>query len=235
MKLFTQGRYATVASTAALVIALGGSSYAAAALISGQNIQDGTVTTADVKNHNLKLKDFSSSARSGLTGAPGATGATGPQGAQGVPGAQGIQGVQGPAGPSNGFSVFNDNATALTGTYKTVLSLSVPAGSYVVSSKAIAYGNTNGEYAECTLGGGGSLDFSVATPTTSATFGYSMISLQDVVSTASATTLTLACASNGTTTHVYWKKLTAVKLGSLSNIGGPNVSLVPGGSAVDPR
>jgi hypothetical protein len=47
MKLFTQGRYATVASTAALVVALGGTSYAAALVTSG-DIQDGTIQTKDL-------------------------------------------------------------------------------------------------------------------------------------------------------------------------------------------
>ena len=57
MKLFTQGRYATVASTAALVVALGGTSYAAG-LVTGQQIKDGTVTTADIKDHTLQTKDL---------------------------------------------------------------------------------------------------------------------------------------------------------------------------------
>jgi hypothetical protein len=47
MKLFTQGRYATIASTAALVVALGGTSYAAAQITSG-DIKDGTIQTRDV-------------------------------------------------------------------------------------------------------------------------------------------------------------------------------------------
>jgi hypothetical protein len=47
MKLFTQGRYATVASTAALVVALGGTSYAAAQITSG-DIKDGTIQTVDL-------------------------------------------------------------------------------------------------------------------------------------------------------------------------------------------
>lgn len=47
MKLFTSGRYATVASTAALVVALGGTSYAAAQITSG-DIKDGTIQTRDV-------------------------------------------------------------------------------------------------------------------------------------------------------------------------------------------
>jgi hypothetical protein len=47
MKLFTQGRYATIASTAALVVALGGTSYAAAQITSG-DIKDGTIQNRDV-------------------------------------------------------------------------------------------------------------------------------------------------------------------------------------------
>ncbi len=48
MKLFTHTPYATVASTAALVLALGGTSYAAVK-ITGADIADGSVTTKDVK------------------------------------------------------------------------------------------------------------------------------------------------------------------------------------------
>ena len=53
MKLFTQGRYATVASTAALVVALGGTSYAAA-LVTSSDIQDGTIQTKDL-NPNARV------------------------------------------------------------------------------------------------------------------------------------------------------------------------------------
>ena len=77
MKIISSGRYAAVTSTLALVIALGGTSYAAAK-ITGRDIKDNTVTTADVKNHNLKLKDLSSSATSGLRGDQGDTGPVGP-------------------------------------------------------------------------------------------------------------------------------------------------------------
>ena len=83
-KIISSGRYAAVTSTLALVIALGGTSYAAAK-ITGRDIKDNTVTTADVKNHNLKLKDLSSSATSGLRGDQGDTGPVGPSDAYAVP------------------------------------------------------------------------------------------------------------------------------------------------------
>jgi hypothetical protein len=77
------GSYANVASTLALVVALGGTSYAAVA-ITGKDIKNGTVTSADVKNKTLKLKDFSSKAKTGLTGATGPAGPKGDTGAAGT-------------------------------------------------------------------------------------------------------------------------------------------------------
>ena len=47
MKLFTQGRYSTIVSTAALVLALGGTSYAAAQITSS-DIRDNTIQTRDI-------------------------------------------------------------------------------------------------------------------------------------------------------------------------------------------
>jgi hypothetical protein len=47
MKVFRSGSYAMVASTAALVVALGGTSYAAAQITSS-DIKDGTIQTKDV-------------------------------------------------------------------------------------------------------------------------------------------------------------------------------------------
>jgi hypothetical protein len=226
MKLFTQGRYATVASSAALVVALGGTSYAAA-LISGQDIQNGTVTTADVKNHNLKLKDFSSSARSGLTGATGATGATGPAGPQG---AQGAQGIQGPIGPSNAYSVYNDATTAMTGSYKTVLTLPLQAGSYVINAKALV-GRTTGtsQWAECLLTGLGAADYSVASVPSD---GYDdMVVNQTVVSSSTGGNVVFECYGTSGAV-VSWKKMTAIKVGAVSNIAGPNVAKVATGNSM---
>jgi hypothetical protein len=224
MKLFTQGRYATVASTAALVVALSGTSYAAVSLISGQNIRNGTVTTADIKNHNLKLKDFSSGARSGLTGATGATGATGPQGPQGLPGTQGIQGIQGPIGPSNAYSVFNDGTTAMTGSFKTVLTLPLQAGSYVINAKALV-GRTSGtsQWAECLMTGLGAADYSVASVPSD---GYDdMVVNQTVVSSSTGGNVIFECYGTSGAV-VSWKKMTAIKVGAVSNTGGPNVAKV---------
>jgi hypothetical protein len=91
MALFTHGRYATVSSTLALVVALSGASYAAG-VVTGDDIKNNTVTSKDIKDKTLTTKDFSSGVKSSLTGATGPTGASGPAGPAGG------QGPQGPAG-----------------------------------------------------------------------------------------------------------------------------------------
>lgn len=105
MKIITQGRYATVASTLALVIALGGTSYAAV-LITSADIKNNAVTTKDVKDKTLKVRDLAPGTRTALAGATGATGATGPAGAKGATGATGPQGPQGPAGTATAYAVI---------------------------------------------------------------------------------------------------------------------------------
>ena len=124
MKIISSGRYAAVTSTLALVIALGGTSYAAAK-ITGRDIKDNTVTTADVKNHNLKLKDFSSSATSGLKGDQGDTGPVGPSDAYAVP-------------PAISTVVGLSQSTTLLG------AVSLPAGSYVANGKTTITHNDGG-------------------------------------------------------------------------------------------
>ncbi len=134
MKLLTHTRYATVASTAALVIALGGTSYAAVK-ITGSNIADGTVTTKDVKNKSLGLKDLSPATKGKLQGAPGSPGA---------PGAKGATGPAGPAGkdgPSFARSARDNSDTVITnqvsGDDPSVIAVGTLGGSYVLLGKVV--------------------------------------------------------------------------------------------------
>jgi hypothetical protein len=111
--------YANVMATAAVFVALGGSSYAAVT-ITGEQIQDNSVASADVRNNSVRgkdirrgtvtstvIRDASLLARDfmpgqlqpGSHGEPGPTGARGPEGPSGAAGPQGSQGEPGPAGP----------------------------------------------------------------------------------------------------------------------------------------
>lgn len=81
----------------ALLVALGGTSYAVVALpansVGKKQLKSNAVTSAKVKNASLLKKDF----KSGQLPA----GPRGPAGAAGPGGARGPQGAQGPAGPTN--------------------------------------------------------------------------------------------------------------------------------------
>src|SRR5919197_1829266 len=73
----------------AVFLALGGTSYAAATLISGSQIKPHTIAKNRLTNKAIKQ----------LKGNRGPRGLQGARGPTGVQGAQGIQGIQGPAGP----------------------------------------------------------------------------------------------------------------------------------------
>jgi len=84
----------------ALFVALGGTSFAAAAVITGKNVKNGSLTGkdvknssltgGDVKNESLTPKDFNGSVQ-------GPKGDTGPQGPKGDTGARGLPGADGAA------------------------------------------------------------------------------------------------------------------------------------------
>lgn len=76
-----------IISTAALVVALGGTSYAAAT-IGTSDLRNGAVTSSKIKDATIKKIDL----------APG-TKVAGPRGPQGVPGAPGVDGNDGETGP----------------------------------------------------------------------------------------------------------------------------------------
>jgi hypothetical protein len=88
-----------VVSLLALVVALGGTAYAALT-ITGRNVKNGSLTGADVKNRSLHAVDLAADARVagpagpvGPAGNAGATGAAGTNGTNGTNGANGARGV----------------------------------------------------------------------------------------------------------------------------------------------
>ena len=93
-------RYADVVSTLALLVALGGTSYAAVSL-TGADIKDGSLTGKDLKNSSLTGVDVhdgtlaASDFAAGLV-PPGPAGPTGPPGPKGDPGTPGTPGAPGP-------------------------------------------------------------------------------------------------------------------------------------------
>jgi hypothetical protein len=174
MKFFRSGSYATVASTAALVVALGGTSYAAAQITSA-SIKDGTIQTRDVS------KDARVTAK----------------------------------------SVHNDNGTTM-GSTKTVLSMNLKKGNYVLSSKAVAESVTNGAYAECFLVAPNGTTLDTSWWWGGAGYGYGTLANQAVLHIGNTGTVQLRCS--GSSASLYEKKLTAVKVASVSDITGADVA-----------
>jgi Collagen triple helix repeat (20 copies) len=131
----------------ALLIALSGTSYAAASKLGPAN----SVGTAQVVDGSLQKVDLSRKAVAALrgttgprglrgpTGSRGLTGSQGPQGAPGSPGLTGTPGVQGPRGPSDAFFMFG-GAGSLDGAGflgDAASALVLPPGKYFAEANAI--------------------------------------------------------------------------------------------------
>ena len=92
-------------AAAALFLALGGTTYAAAK-IGGEDVRNNSLTGADIRNGSLSAREFRPGAlqqrTAGPPGAAGERGAQGDQGPEGLPGATGPQGAQGEPGAAKG-------------------------------------------------------------------------------------------------------------------------------------
>ncbi len=208
MKLLTHTRYATVASTAALVLALGGTSYAAVK-ITGSNIADGSVTTKDVKNKTLNLKDLSPATKGKLKGAPGAKGATGPAGPAGP------AGKDGPSYARFGYDFTATNITnQVSGADPSVIAVGAIGASYVMLSKVVVTNTSGATIAvRCTLAA--QSDSDVATvrlaPTMSTTVNMQLAHTFTGLGALGVT----RCYSFGDSAEASAAKLTMIKVGDL--------------------
>jgi Collagen triple helix repeat (20 copies) len=119
-------------SVAALVVAMGGTGYAAGKL-SGSIIKPGTITGRQIKSHSLTAGKLSKTAVAALHGATGATGATGPAGPVGPAGPAGARGPAGPAGPAgvSGITEVHTQAIDLQPGTQNAAAVQCPAGSLV--------------------------------------------------------------------------------------------------------
>jgi hypothetical protein len=178
MRFFRRGSYATVASTAALVVALGGTSYAAV-----------QITSADIKDGTIQTKDVNPSARTTVK------------------------------------QIRNDNATAMDGSTKTVLTTNVGPGHYLVSSKVLGAYTTTSPFVECWLTGPGGATLDINYWYLPGAAGYGGITNQAVFSTTSATTVQLNCA--GSNANVYYKKMDITRVASVADLTGANVAKAP--------
>jgi hypothetical protein len=201
---------ALIVSVIALVVALGGTALAGAPaklarVITGKQIKNGSIGSADIHNNNLLLKDFKRSQRSKLVGK------------------QGPQGPKGDIGPSTAYHstfAYLPAGTALPGSgFTTLHTLNLPAGSYIVIATADVSNHGAGENgAVCDL------DSSTGDNTRVAAEGLTDVHT-DLTATL-ATTLTTAgtvkldCSGNvpvGGDERRHQSSLSAIKVGALAN------------------
>ncbi|MDQ3851120.1 MAG: collagen-like protein [Actinomycetota bacterium] len=124
-RLFRPGRYANVTATMALVVALGGTSYAAVSLpknsVGSKQIRKNAVSSSKVKNRSLLSKDFKAGQLPrGPQGLPGQRGAPGTPGAPGAPGASGAPGT------ARAYGTVNANGTLDATQSKNIASVTHP-------------------------------------------------------------------------------------------------------------
>ncbi|HVW46168.1 MAG TPA: hypothetical protein VHA76_03880 [Solirubrobacterales bacterium] len=183
----------------ALVAALGGGAYAAKGGLTGP--QKKAV-------EKIAKKD---AGKPGAAGAQGPKGDPGPQGPKGDRGPQGPQGEPGPKGDPGtngtdgtngavaGYSAAKAAVVEFTGTSQTVLTLSLPAGSFMVQAKTApsAAATTTGYMNDrCTLADGAASDSTQYSTALAHEFLYvadGAVSMQIAVTSGSASTVALSC------------------------------------------
>jgi hypothetical protein len=223
------GRYASVTATLALVVALGGTSYAAVALpnnsvgsnqikrngVASSDIRANAVTAAKVKDGSLLKTDF-------LAGQLPA----GARGATGAPGTKGDKGDAGAPGPSEAYHAFSNSIitspAANTAAFEVLALPAVPAGSYLISATvSVENDNAVEQEVRCTLTAGTqSNDALIGVGTNAALNDFGSGSMQIATTFAAPTAVTLACNNPGgsvSDTDVYQRRITAIHVGALTN------------------
>ena len=130
---------ALVVASLALLVALGGTSFAAVTVLAPRN----SVASPQVVDFSLLRKDFKpGQIPAGPRGRTGARGPTGPAGPSGPAGPAGTAGAVGPAGPSDAYARSLIGPQVVPSAAASLTSLSIPqAGKYVIVSKVYINGN----------------------------------------------------------------------------------------------
>ena len=205
-RIFGNGSYANVTATLALVIALGGTSYAAIKL------PKNSVSTLQVKDRSLLKKDFR----------PGQlpTGKTGPRGPAGPEGPSGAAG----GGVSGAFVNRAEAIDALVpgNADQVIQSINLPTGAWAVTAKFIAENATAvpGGTLACTLQLGGNVIDSLG-PGVGIDFdqGATSNTLTGAGSIGGPSTAAVVCNTSNTVSAGSYRgrSLTAVSASSVAN------------------
>jgi hypothetical protein len=195
MRIFRSGRVATVAATAAAVLAIGGTSYATALITSAQ-IKDGTIQGVDIHagtigggkiaDRSIRPVDLAAAAR------------------------------------TRAYSTYHDAAVSLSTSVATLMTLHLPvAGSYVINAKTqVRYTGSSRGWGECVLVAGADFDTSLTSVLPGpAPEAVAMLPLQVVHTFSAPGTAVLRCSGSGTDVTAAKTKITAVSVTALTNTG----------------
>ncbi|MGZ8716410.1 MAG: hypothetical protein ACXWYO_04790 [Gaiellaceae bacterium] len=209
-------------ATIAVFVALGGAGYAAVKLpknsVGTKQLKPNAVTSAKIRNGSLLKADFKASEIPA-----GSAGPAGPAGPAGSAGPAGAAGAAGPAGPSDAFSGFKNGPVAMPASLATIATLNVPsAGKYVVVGKAWLLDNVNtGVIVDCQLSAGADSDQN-RTSLEGNTAGFvsgAAVAFNVVHEFTGAGAVELKCNAFGVNVSANQIKITAIKVGNLTNSG----------------
>lgn len=228
-RIRAQLSYANVAATLAVLFAMSGGAIAA----TGGFSSGGKLRACVNEEGGLKLLKSGRHCKrgqktvawnvTGPAGTPGPAGTKGATGAQGAPGTPGTGGKEGQRGPSNGFQVFNDAAGAVGNTSKTVATLAVPSGSYLVTAKLWGVNSSVSRIElECQLVNDvnddkDETDVTADEEGTTSFFGRSVVSLEAASKFDTPGRWLLKCIAFNAPINVVDVKLQAIQVASLSN------------------
>jgi hypothetical protein len=226
---------AMIVSIVALVLALGGTGYAATSL------PKNSVTTKQVVDRSLRANDFAPgqlpAGKQGPIGPAGSQGPAGPQGTKGDTGTQGTKGdkgdtgAQGPIGPSE-VIVRNNGGSGTTvtnvfGNGNTLIrQITLPAGKYLVHAIVTVdnLSTTAGAEARCNLNSADGVTsgvngmFSSLEPDSGFNTSRVVYPLDLAVSTRGTGTATLTCNKSAADQSVRaLAGLTAIRVGEITD------------------
>jgi hypothetical protein len=204
--------YSNVISTLCLILLVGGGTAYAA----NQMVPKNSVGPKQIRNQAVTPAKLSKAAKRTLTGRQGPTG---PQGSKGDKGDRGEKGDQGARGPSNAITKVNAGFVPWSTTYVTIESMSLDAGSWVVTATGLA-NNTEAatEAAECRLLLGGTI---VAATGEIFLAAFHLAGAHATFSLTGAATVTpgakaeLQCQSSAAGGNVGGPGITAIQVGEL--------------------
>jgi hypothetical protein len=213
---------ATVISTVALVVALGGTSYAALTITSANvknnslksvDVRNNALKSADVRNGSLLAKDF----RAGQLPA----GAQGPAGPAGPTGPAGAAGAAGPPGPTASAHATDLDGTTLGSSRAVVASatITVATRSRLVATSTVEVSGAPGgaSSAFCSLYSGAdamSRGMSSGIPETGVIDQIVIPVTGSIVREAGTYTVTVECAENSGDANASEAELTVVAAGA---------------------